>query len=72
MSNDWGSWLGQIQIKNSNNVIINDKFSRKQWMLLLCDILLQFYPKEILKITERVAEFKEIREFWEKKEDVWK
>jgi len=35
-------------------------------MLELCDTLLEFYPKEIGKIGERIVRFKEIRKFWGK------
>ncbi|MDI6810023.1 MAG: hypothetical protein QME66_13845, partial [Candidatus Eisenbacteria bacterium] len=41
---------GQIQIVNANVVKIMPKNSRKNWMLELCDIMLDFYPKEIGKI----------------------
>jgi hypothetical protein len=58
---------GQIQIANSNKVKINKKFSRKWWMLQLCDQLELFYPKEIAKIGERVEYFQKVREFWEGK-----
>jgi len=60
---------GQIQITNANVVSIIPKNSRKKWMLELCDTLLEFYPKEIGKITERIDHFKRIRKFWEKKKD---
>jgi hypothetical protein len=62
---------GQIQIANSNRIIVNDGFSRKQWMLSLCDIMLEFYLKEILKIQERIGRFEHVRSFWERKEDIW-
>ncbi len=62
---------GQIQIANSNRVIVNHGYSRKKWMLTLCDIMLEFYPKEILKIRERVGRFEEIKSNWETKKDVW-
>ena len=58
---------GQIQIANSNNIKTNATQSRKQWMLKLCDALDVFYPREITKITERIAKFKKVREFWENK-----
>lgn len=35
---------GQIQIANSNNIIVNPGYSRKTWMIELCDALLDFYP----------------------------
>lgn len=62
---------GQIQIANSNRIIVKDGFSRKQWMLTLCDTMLEFYPKEILKIHERVGRFEDVKSYWEKKEDIW-
>jgi len=62
---------GQIQIANSNRIIVNDGFSRKQWMLTLCDTMLEFYPKEILKIHERIGRFEDVKSYWEKKEDIW-
>lgn len=60
---------GQIQIANANVVSIVSKTSRKNWMLKLCDTLLEFYPKEIGKIGERIDRFKQVRKFWEKKKD---
>lgn len=48
---------GQIQIANSNNIHIQ-QYSRKKWMIELCDILLEFYPKEIGKIHTRIQRFK--------------
>jgi len=60
---------GQIQIANANVVDIVPKNSRKKWMLDLCDTMLEFYPKEIGKIGERIDRFKKIRKFWEKKKD---
>lgn len=62
---------GQIQIANSNRIVLNDGYSRRKWMLTLCDIMLQFYPREILKIQERVTRFEEVKAYWEEKEDVW-
>jgi hypothetical protein len=62
---------GQIQLSNSNRIIENYGYSRKNWMLSLCDIMLQFYPKEILKINDRVKRFENVRAHWEQKEDVW-
>jgi hypothetical protein len=60
---------GQIQIANSNKVTINQNYSRKQWMVQMCDVLLDFYPKEVSKITERIDYFKSVREFWAAKEE---
>lgn len=48
---------GQIQIANSNVVTVNPGYPRKRWMLDFCDVMLEFYPKEIAKIGERVSRF---------------
>jgi hypothetical protein len=58
---------GQIQIANSNKIIVEDKKTRKEWMLELCDRVLEFYPEEILKINERIAYFEEVKRVWQKK-----
>jgi len=55
---------GQIQIANSNVITVNPGYSRKQWMLELCDTLSEFYPREITKIEERLRHFAKVREFW--------
>ena len=62
---------GQIQIANSNNIQTLPKYSRKEWMLQLCDVLMAFYPREIEKITERIQRFESVKEYWAQKEDVW-
>ena len=62
---------GQIQIANSNNIKLIDGYSRKKWMLQLCDTLFDFYPKEILKIQARIDRFDEVKEYWESREDIW-
>lgn len=59
---------GQIQIANSNRIIIDDTQTRKQWMLALCDVMEEFYPKEISKIAERIGYFQKVREYWLAKE----
>ncbi|MDP2896271.1 MAG: hypothetical protein Q8Q12_06900 [bacterium] len=58
---------GQIQIANSDRIDVVPEYSRKKWMLELCDTLLQFYPHEISKIRKRIDHFKKVRERWEKK-----
>lgn len=58
---------GQIQIANSNVVTVNPGYSRKRWMLEFCDVMLEFYPKEIAKIGERVSRFERVRDFWARK-----
>lgn len=60
---------GQIQIANSNNIVINEKNTRKKWMLQLCDMLDVFYPNEISKITKRIDHFKKVRDFWNNQPD---
>lgn len=55
---------GQIQIANSNVITVNPGYSRKQWMLELCDTLSEFYPREITKIEKRLRRFAKVREFW--------
>ena len=60
---------GQIQIANSNLITINPQYSRKKWMLELCDELLEFYPREIAKIDARIRKFQSIRAEWEQRSD---
>lgn len=60
---------GQIQIANSNNINIIPGNSRKSWMLTLCDVMLTFYPREIIKIQERMARFEQIKAYWATKPD---
>ena len=58
---------GQIQIKDSNVISINDGYSRKRWMLELCDAMSSFYPKEVAKISQRLDYFEKVRRFWQDK-----
>ena len=62
---------GQIQIANSNNIELIDRYSRKKWMLQLCNTLFEFYPKEITKIKKRIGRFDEVKTYWESREDIW-
>ena len=62
---------GQIQIANSNNIRVIEQYSRKQWMLQLCDVMIEFYPREIGKIMDRIDRFNTVREYWKSKEDIW-
>jgi len=55
---------GQIQIAKSNRITLRPHYPRRQWMLELCDVMLQFYPREIDKIRERMAYFEKVKEFW--------
>lgn len=63
---------GQIQIANANNIVINPRYSRKRWMLEMCDVLFEFYPREIEKVKERIAYFKKVKRRWEEKPDIWR
>jgi hypothetical protein len=60
---------GQIQIANANIINVNEGYSRKKWMLELCDMMLEFYPREIGKINERMAYFKRVKREWKKKSE---
>lgn len=60
---------GQIQIANSNKININFRYSRKKWMLEMCDYLLEFYPKEVGKIKKRIGYFEQVKARWLAKED---
>ena len=62
---------GQIQIANANNIIVNHGYSRKKWMLELCDVLFEFYPREIGKVKDRIEYFKKVKMRWEEKTDIW-
>lgn len=59
---------GQIQISNTNSIIVDREMTRKEWMLKLCDVLDVFYPKEIAKIDKRISYFVKVRDFWNKKQ----
>ncbi len=61
---------GQIQIANSNYISIRSRYSRKKWMLELCNYMQKFYPKEIDKIRKtRIPYFKRLKHHWEQKQD---
>ena len=62
---------GQIQIANSNIITVNHGYSRKEWMIQLCNTMLEFYPGEILKIQERAGHFQDLRQHWESRQDLW-
>jgi len=63
---------GQIQIADANSIVVNHGYSRKRWMLQLCDVLFNYYPREIGKIKDRIEYFKEVRKRWERRRDIWK
>ena len=61
---------GQIQISNANMISVSEGYSRRSWMLELCDVMLEFYPKEIEKTGQRIEYFQNVRKRWkERKED---
>ena len=60
---------GQIQIANSNRISIRPKYSRKKWMIELCDTLLEFYPREIAKIDKRILHFEKLRDQWNRRSE---
>jgi hypothetical protein len=55
---------GQVQIANANVIHVAEGYSRKKWMIELCDTMLEFYPKEIAKITGRIEYFTQVRNRW--------
>lgn len=56
---------GQIQIASSNRILLDPSLGRVNWMLRLCARLMEFYPKEIKKIEERIERFEEVRRYWQ-------
>lgn len=62
---------GQIQIANANRINIVDGYSRKAWMLDLCEAVLEFYPREIAKINDRMSYIERVRQAWRDKADIW-
>jgi hypothetical protein len=61
---------GQIQIANSNYITVNADYSRRTWMLEMCDALLEFYPKEIAKIGNRISFFEKVKQEWLSKSEL--
>ncbi len=61
---------GRIQTANSNHIKLIDGYSRKKRMLQLCERMLDFYPKEILKIKDRMGRFDNVKAWWESREDI--
>ncbi|RKY24161.1 MAG: hypothetical protein DRP62_04390 [Planctomycetota bacterium] len=55
-----------IFLESTENIKINRKLKRKEWMLQLCDELAEFYPREIAKIKERSVFFAQTKAFWQK------
>ena len=62
---------GQIQIANANRINIVDGYSRRAWMLDLCEAVLEFYPREIAKINDRMSYIEQVRQAWRDRADIW-
>ncbi len=62
---------GNIQIANSENILLDMQNSRKQWMLQMCDAVMDIDPHKIFETEEKIQEFERIREYWKNKEDIW-
>ena len=60
---------GQIQIANAKFIEIDPTRMRRSWMLQFCDTVLDFYPREIRKTTQRIAKFEKVKSFWLAKPD---
>jgi hypothetical protein len=60
---------GQIQISNANVIEIRQGYSRRTWMLELCDAMAEFYPHEVEKIGRRSLYFERVRADWEARPD---
>ncbi|MBI5267556.1 MAG: hypothetical protein HY851_10025 [candidate division Zixibacteria bacterium] len=58
---------GQIQIANSNRIVLSPDGSRKQWMIRMCDTLFEFYDREIGKIGHRIEYFEKVKAKWVQK-----
>ena len=61
---------GQIQIANAKHLEFDVKKSRRSWMLEFCDTMLEFYPKELRKISTRIKQFEKVKEFWLAKPEI--
>lgn len=55
---------GQIQIANAKYIEIDANTTRRAWMLQFCDTVLDFYPREITKINQRIVKFEKVKQFW--------
>ena len=62
---------GKIQISDSNRIAVSHGYSRKEWILTLCESMFEFYPREIHKIEERIERFRNMKTFWDQKQDIW-
>lgn len=62
---------GQVQIADAKEIRVKEQYSRKQWMLQLCEVMMEFYPREIAKIRDRMDRFNQVQAYWELREDVW-
>jgi hypothetical protein len=60
---------GQIQIANAENIEVMPRYSRRKWMLALCDHLFEFYPREIGEIKGRIEYFRKVQKYWQQKSE---
>ena len=60
---------GQIQIANANRINIIEGYSRRAWMLDLCEAMLNFYPREIAKIAARIDYIETTKQSWQNRQD---
>ena len=62
---------GQVQIADAKEIRVKERYSRKRWMLQLCEVMMEFYPREIAKIRDRMDRFDQVKAYWETREDIW-
>lgn len=60
----WALGWGQVQIADSEKILVDPLQTRQHWMTLLCEAMLEFYPAEIAKIRERIDFARRARERW--------
>lgn len=60
---------GQIQIANANIIKVNPAYSRRKWMIELCEVMMDFYPKEIGKIKGRLNYSQQLKRQWENRRE---
>ena len=62
---------GQIQIADAKQIRVRERYSRRRWMLQLCEVMGEFYPREIAKIRDRMDRFDQVKAYWESRQDIW-
>jgi len=67
---DWNSLTlgalgrGQLQIRRVDRLRLRPDLSREEWMLEFCEQVLRFYPRELVKIAQRIEQFERLRTQW--------